>query len=76
MDRLIMKYDSTTGEILSVMKLVESDGPGPQVAIVTSDNESLLELESAGAYAELEPIVLHNRFRVDVRRKRLVERSD
>jgi hypothetical protein len=71
--RVFVKYNRD-GQILSVCKVEvmpeEVDTPfGP-----LPEGEAVLEAPAGGEWERLEPLDVHAKYRVDVRRKRLVKR--
>ncbi len=72
--RTFVKYNRD-GEILSVcaVEVMPPDFETPFELL--GEGESALEAPAGGEWERLEPLDVHAKYRVDVRRKRLVKRT-
>ncbi len=71
--KVFVKY-SRTGEVLSVSKVEQMPGHLEHPYASVAEGEGVLELPSKAEYLQSESLDLHDKYRVDVARKKLVKK--
>jgi hypothetical protein len=71
--RIFVKY-TKTGEVVSVSKVATMPEGLEHPYSELGNNELVLELSGAAAQAELDPIVLHEQYKVDPDKKKLIKK--
>ncbi len=72
--RIFIKYDQS-GQILSVWKLDQLPEGEDQPFSNLADGESVVEVPDEGAIQKLELMQIHEGYRVDPKKKKLVKQS-
>ena len=71
--RVFVRY-SRTGEVLSVSKVEQMPGHLDHPYTAVAEGEGVLELPNKAEYLQAESLDLHDKYRVDVAKKKLVKK--
>jgi len=71
--RVFVKY-SRTGEVLSVSKVEQMPGHLDHPYATVAEGEAVLELPNKAEFNQADSLELHDKYRVDVAKKKLVKK--